>query len=109
MWKASGLTQAQLAQQPLPSSSLTIGGLVKHMALVEDSWFTDDFAGLGEPEPWASVDWDADRDWEFHTAADDTPGAAVRAVRGVVRAEPGGLRGGGVARPALGGHEPRLE
>jgi uncharacterized damage-inducible protein DinB len=73
VWKASGLTQAQLAQQPLPSSSLSIGGLVKHMALVEDSWFTDDFAGLGEPEPWASVDWEADRDWEFHTAADDTP------------------------------------
>ncbi len=72
VWKASGLTQAQLAQA-LPSSSLTIGGLVKHMALVEDSWFTDRFAGLGEPEPWASVDWDADRDWEHHSAADDTP------------------------------------
>ena len=55
VWKASGLTQAQMAQ-PLPSSSLTIGGLVKHMALVEDSWFTDDFAGRGLPAPWAEVD-----------------------------------------------------
>jgi len=74
VWKASGLTQAQLAQPTVPSSDLTIGGLVKHMALVEDSWFTDRFAGQGLPEPWASVDWEADRDWEFHTAANDTPG-----------------------------------
>jgi uncharacterized damage-inducible protein DinB len=72
VWKASGLTQAQLAE-PLPTSSLTIGGLVKHMALVEDSWFTDRFAGLGEPAPWVGVDWDADPDWEHHSAADDTP------------------------------------
>ena len=71
-WKASGLTQAELSQT-IPSSSLTIGGLVKHMALVEDSWFIEDFLGQPMPEPWASVDWEADRDWELHTAADDTP------------------------------------
>jgi uncharacterized damage-inducible protein DinB len=72
VWKASGLTQAQLAQ-PHPPSSLTIGGLVKHMALVEDSWFTERFAGQPEPAPWADVDWDADPDWEHHSAADDSP------------------------------------
>jgi uncharacterized damage-inducible protein DinB len=72
VWKASGLTQAQLATT-IASSSLTIAGLVKHMALVEDSWFTDKFAGLGDPEPWDAVDWDADPDWEFRTALDDTP------------------------------------
>lgn len=72
MWKASNLTQEQMART-LPSSELTIAGLVKHLALVEDSWFTERFAGLGEVEPWAGVDWDADRDWEFHTAVDDPP------------------------------------
>jgi uncharacterized damage-inducible protein DinB len=72
VWKASGLTQAQLAQ-PLAPSSLTIGGLVKHMALVEDSWFTQRFAGQPEPAPWVGVDWDADPDWEHHSAADDAP------------------------------------
>jgi len=71
-WKAAGLTQAQLAQ-PMPSSTLTIGGLVKHLALVEDSWFTERFAGLDEPAPWAGVDWDADPDWEHHSAAHDAP------------------------------------
>ena len=72
VWKASGLTQAQLAHT-IPSSDLTIGGLLKHMALVEDSWLTERFAGHPEPEPWASVDWEADRDWELHSAAQDTP------------------------------------
>ena len=71
VWKASGLTQEQMART-LPSSSLTIAGLVKHMALVEDSWFTERFAGLGEGI-WEGIDWDADRDWEFHTAVDDSP------------------------------------
>ncbi|MEO6318913.1 MAG: DinB family protein [Acidimicrobiales bacterium] len=71
-WKASGLTQAQLAQT-IPSSTLTIGGLVKHMALVEDSWFTERLAGRPEPEPWAAVDWEADPDWDHHSAVHDTP------------------------------------
>ena len=71
LWKASGLSQAQLAQ-PVPSSSLTIGGLVKHLALVEDSWFTQRFAGMDEPAPWAGVDWDADPDWEWRTANEET-------------------------------------
>ena len=26
-----------------------------------------------QAEPWASVDWEADDDWDWHTAADDTP------------------------------------
>ena len=70
--KAAGLSQAQLSQT-IPSSTLTIGGLLKHMALVEDSWFTERFAGRPMPAPFDDVDWDADRDWEFHTAGDDTP------------------------------------
>lgn len=69
--KAAGLTQEQLAT-PLPPSTLTLGGLLKHMALVEDDWFTSDMQGSDMPEPWASVDWDADRDWELNSAKDDT-------------------------------------
>jgi uncharacterized damage-inducible protein DinB len=75
MGKASGLTQAQMALR-LPSSTLTIAGLVKHLALVEDSWFTERFAGLGRG-PWPEVDWDRDPDWEFRTALDETPEALL--------------------------------
>jgi hypothetical protein len=65
--KASGLTPEQL-HTPLPTSSLTLGGLVNHAAFVEDDWFTGDFAGASLPEPWASAPWGDDRDWEFSSA-----------------------------------------
>jgi uncharacterized damage-inducible protein DinB len=70
--KAEGLSRTQLAQ-PHPPSSLTIGGLLHHLALVEDDWFRVRFAGLPATPPWDTVDWAADRDWEFHTAADVDP------------------------------------
>jgi uncharacterized damage-inducible protein DinB len=70
--KADGLDAAQLSR-PLPPSTLTIGGLLKHLALVEHSWLAYRLLGQDEAEPWASVDWDADPDWEFHTAAQDDP------------------------------------
>ena len=67
--KTEGLTREQLTRT-LPPSSLTLGGLLNHLALVEDSWFRERFAGLPADEAWAGVDWDADPDWEFRTAAD---------------------------------------
>ena len=70
--KTAGLTQAQLAQ-PLAPSSLTLGGLLKHLALVEASWFGEVLHGRPMGEPWDSVDWDGDPNWEFRTAADDSP------------------------------------
>ncbi|HEV7168343.1 MAG TPA: DinB family protein [Micrococcaceae bacterium] len=70
--KAEGLSKDELAQ-PLPSSSLTLAGLLKHLALVEDDWIQTKFSGLPEREPWASAPWDQDPDWEFHTAVEDDP------------------------------------
>jgi uncharacterized damage-inducible protein DinB len=57
----------------LAPSELTLAGLVKHLALVEDDWFQRVFLGVELPEPWASAPWDEDRDWEFHTAVEDDP------------------------------------
>ena len=68
--KVEGVSPRAAAAVPFGSST-SIAGIVKHLALVEDSWFTHRFAGEPEPEPWVSVDWDADRDWEFHTAVDE--------------------------------------
>jgi hypothetical protein len=39
------------------------------MTFVEDHWFDVTFAGHPEREPWASVDWEADRDWEMTSAS----------------------------------------
>ena len=69
---AEGLSQEQLATT-LPPSDLTIAGLLKHLALVEDSWFQEDMLGRPIPAPFDAVDWAADPDWEFRTALDDRP------------------------------------
>jgi len=70
--KTEGLDQEQLAQ-PLAPSTMTLGGLLKHLALVEDDWFSVVLMGNDDGEPWRSVDWDGDPDWEWRTAADDSP------------------------------------
>jgi uncharacterized damage-inducible protein DinB len=69
-WKAFGLTREEMGRT-LGPSTMTLAGLVKHVALVEDYYFS---LGLGEvmPPPWRDVDFDADPDWEWHTAADDS-------------------------------------
>ncbi len=70
--KADGLDAAALAQ-PLAPSSMTLGGLLKHLAYVEHWWTREVFLGLEPQEPWASVDWTADEDWDWHSAVDDAP------------------------------------
>jgi uncharacterized damage-inducible protein DinB len=70
--KTDDLTRAQLAQKHSPSE-LTLGGLLYHLALVEETWLEVRFSGLPDREPFAGVDWDADPEWEFRTAADLEP------------------------------------
>jgi uncharacterized damage-inducible protein DinB len=70
--KASGLTKEQLAAR-LGPSTLTLAGLVKHMALVEDGWFQETLLGVPLPEPWAGAPFDDDPDWDFTSAVDDEP------------------------------------
>ena len=67
--KTEGLTTEQLAR-PILSSSLTLAGLLNHLALVEDTWFRVRFAGLPDHQLWAGHDWDSDPDYEFRTAVD---------------------------------------
>jgi len=72
LMKIDGLSAEQLSAR-LPSSELTLAGIVKHVALCEDSWFHERMAGNPLPEPWASAPFDEDADWEFHSAPDDSP------------------------------------
>jgi len=73
LMKTDNLDTEQLAQTH-PPSGLSLGGLLNHLALVEDDWLQEGFLGLPTQEPWASVDWDATPDWDFDTAADLDPG-----------------------------------
>jgi hypothetical protein len=70
-WKADDLDTAGLAVR-VGVSSLTLGGLLKHMAINEDYMFTRKLSGEPVGEPWESL-WDGTDDWEFTSAANDTP------------------------------------
>jgi uncharacterized damage-inducible protein DinB len=71
-WKCAGLDAAGLRAKTA-ASSMTLGGLLKHLAYVEDDWFSRKLRGDEVQPPWNAVDWAADEDWEWHSAADDTP------------------------------------
>jgi Protein of unknown function (DUF664) len=70
-WKCFGLPDEDM-QRTLGPSTLTLAGLVKHMALVEDHHFTLQFEAT-MPEPWASVDWDAEPEYPWTSASADSP------------------------------------
>jgi Protein of unknown function (DUF664) len=72
-WKCGGL-DADAMRRTLGPSTMTLGGLVKHLALVEDHYFAHQLTGApGLSAPFDSVDFDTDPDWEWRTAADDSP------------------------------------
>jgi hypothetical protein len=71
-WKCGGLDAAGL-RATAAASSITLGGLLKHLALVEDDYLSRRLLGRELGPPWDTVDWDADPDWEWRSAAEDTP------------------------------------
>ncbi|HEY3736519.1 MAG TPA: DinB family protein [Jatrophihabitans sp.] len=73
-WKCSDLDAAGLRTRLAPSS-ITLGGLLKHLTAVEETQFQHKLFGRRPAAPWDSVDWDNDPDWEWRTAAADSPDA----------------------------------
>ncbi|ADD45528.1 DinB family protein [Stackebrandtia nassauensis] len=73
-WKCGDL-DAEGLRLRIGASSITLGGLLKHLALVEDDHFARLWQGreTGPPPPWDTVDWDAEPDWDWKSAVDDTP------------------------------------
>lgn len=70
--KCEGLDRDQLARR-IPTSALTLAGILYHLAIVEEGWMESRFLGLPDREDYAGVDWDADPDWEFRTATTMDP------------------------------------
>lgn len=96
-WKASGLDERG-RRATVGRSTITLGGLIKHLALAETMTLVGKF--LDEPlgAPWDSVDWDAQPDWEWETGARDPEHelwslweAAAERSRRIVRDAPQGL------------------
>jgi hypothetical protein len=72
-WKADGLDATGLRAR-VGASSLTLGGLLKHLAINEDYMSTTKLTGEPLGAPWRGLGWDgSDDDWEFTTAAGDAP------------------------------------
>jgi hypothetical protein len=71
-WKADGLDAAGL-QTRIGASSLTLGGLLKHLAANEDYMFNVKFRGEPIGGPWVDNGWNDDNDWEFASAVNDKP------------------------------------
>lgn len=101
-WKCGGLDAAGLRAQH-PPSPMTLGGLLKHLALCEDRWIGTFVTGEPLGAPWSAADI-TDRDWEWRTAADDTPEELYALWRGAVErsraAWAAAIAGGGLDRPS---------
>ncbi|MEU9100678.1 DinB family protein [Streptomyces sp. NPDC048361] len=83
LWKCSGLSDEQLKRAAVPTSALTLLGLVRHLAEVERWWFVSVFAG-GTDEAVYGTDEDPDAD--FHFGPDDTYAEALATFRREVTA-----------------------
>lgn len=70
-WKADGLDAAGLRTR-VGTSALTLGGLLKHMAINEDYIFTVKLTGEPVGAPWEDL-FDGTDDWEFTSAALEPP------------------------------------
>jgi hypothetical protein len=70
-WKCGGL-DADGTNARLGPSAVTLGGLLKHLALLEDYSFTGILLGHPLGTPWDQYD-ESDPEWEWRTATDDTP------------------------------------
>ena len=71
-WKCGGLDVAGL-RATVGASSMTLGGMLKHLARFEDDMSTEWLHGRDQLPPWNTVDWDTDHDWDWHSAAEDSP------------------------------------
>jgi len=78
--QVAGLGHEQL-NRPFPPSTMTLAGIVKHLAYVEGVWFGVRLAGAGQAPPFDTAPWDDDPDWDFTSAAQDDPEALRTLLR----------------------------
>src|SRR5689334_7721276 len=83
-WKCSGLDAAAL-RTTLGPSSMTLGGMLAHLARVEDYWFSYALYAHEAAAPWNRVDWKAEPDWDWDSAAGQPPEVLFAAWKAAVQ------------------------
>jgi hypothetical protein len=83
-WKTGGLDAAGMTAT-VGASTMTLAGLTKHLALVEDHYFSYRLHGRDPGPPWNTVDFDADPQWEWRTAQEEPPEQVVALWEAAVR------------------------
>ena len=71
LWKCGGLDAAGI-RATLGPSTVTLGGLLKHLAVVEAITFSFKMHGRAPFSPFDTADWD-DEGWHWRVEEDDTP------------------------------------
>ena len=90
--KLRDLSDGEATTAALPATNLTVAGIVRHLAWIEDRWFHFRLLGNEVPEPWASMDREAP-DWSMRLL----PGESVATVLDLYAAA--------CARSRAGAHE----
>jgi len=116
-WKCAGLDAVGL-NVTVGVSSITLGGMLKHLAYVEDYWFSQRLHGRDWLPPLDTVEWPAHPDWEWHftSATENTPdelraiwrAAVARSRSSVTDALANGGLAGLAQRPWPNGASPSL-
>lgn len=103
-WKSGGLDATGL-QARLGVSALTLGGLIKHLARVEDHYFSVRLLDRAPSTPWDAVDWDTSPEWDWTSSSADAPsylyGLWQQMVDQSRRLTAQALADGGLDRPLL--------
>ena len=94
MWKCAGLTPDQLRARPLPTTNLSLLGLVRHLADVERSWFRRRVAGEDAPPIFYT---EAEPDLDIDPPPDADPEADLAVWRAEVAACDAAVAGRGAS------------
>lgn len=71
-WRTSHLTTEQLRQRLEHPSSMTLAGMMKHLALVEDQWISITAGEEALPSVWHGLGITRDDDWDWTSALENS-------------------------------------
>lgn len=75
-WKCVGVDARSLGVT-IAASSMTLGGMLKHLSGTELNWFSHWLNGRESHPQWVAADWSSDPDWDWHPTPEDTPGHLI--------------------------------